>query len=232
MDNLSSVAAISLLAALAACHNRSDQPLVAVDSHPTAAPGPAATGETPNPAGLVPAARPAGTGPAPSAVIDFEDEFAYGGPAADAGVADAGALAASRGRYKRYTNPRFGFHVDVPVPLEPMPEPTNGDGMQWRLGNLVVMTASGMNAIDGVAPTCASSSHVTAHDETATSCFATGKANGFIYWQREKIEDGVLYSLRLQYVEALKETMDPFVVHANASWTVGGGGPRGPMGAY
>ena len=44
------------------------------------------------------------------------------------------------------------------------------------------------------------------------------KRGGFIFWQRERLEQNVVYSLRFQYKEALKDWMAPIVEHVNASW--------------
>lgn len=166
-----------------------------------------------------PAVRVDATPPA-----DFEGEFAYG---ADDGAknvtpspAGIAALKAGKTQYTRYANGRFGFTVDVPDSFRAMPAPANGDGMQYRLGPLAVMTASGMFWSEpGFDGTCPASNRVTARKETATTCFATGKANGFIFWERAVIAHGVLYSLRFQYVESLKDAMDPVVTHVNESWS-------------
>jgi hypothetical protein len=151
---------------------------------------------------------------------DFEDQFLYGEDDAGrhANVADAAALTNGVTRYRSYLNARFAFALDVPFALEPMPEPENGDGQQWRLGKLVAMTASGMYWDLGMSDVCASSSHVTFHKESQSSCMATGRNNGFVFWERGVLAHGVLYTLRFQYAESLKTAMDPVVAHVNASW--------------
>jgi hypothetical protein len=70
-------------------------------------------------------------------------------------------------------------------------------------------------------PECASGASVSAHRETKNTCWATGKKEGFIYWERIVLRGGVLYSLDFQYRESLKEAMDPIVAHVNASWVQG-----------
>ena len=167
---------------------------------------------------------PVATAAAARPAADFDDELAYGsGDVANDVAASPAALAALRGgktKYVRYDNGRFGFGLDVPDSFRAMPEPTNGDGMQYRLGKLAVLTASGMlwdePDFDG---TCPASDHVTARKETAKTCFATGKANGFIFWERAVIAHGTMFSLRFQYVESLKDAMDSVVTHVNASWS-------------
>jgi hypothetical protein len=52
-----------------------------------------------------------------------------------------------------------------------------------------------------------------AHHESKNGCCATGKADGFILWARVAHSKGAEYSLRFQYVEALKTEMDPIVTH-------------------
>jgi hypothetical protein len=156
--------------------------------------------------------------------IDFEDQFSYCSQDPECagfpkGNADPSALTAGPIRYGWYANQRFGFRLDVPAAFAAMPEPVNGDGQQWRIGKAVAMTASGMNwDFDDEPGSCPSSKNVTARRATKTSCFATGKAKGFIFWEREDIAHGVLYSLRFQYVDSLKAVMDPVVTHVNASW--------------
>lgn len=156
--------------------------------------------------------------------VDFEDQFSYCSEDPECagfpkGNADPSALTAGPTRYGRYENGRFGFGLDVPTAFAEMPEPVNGDGQQWRIGKVVAMTASGMNwPFDDELGACPSSRSVIARRTTKTSCFATGKANGFIFWERSEIAHGVLYSVRFQYVDSLKTAMDPVVTHVNASW--------------
>jgi hypothetical protein len=177
------------------------------------------------PANTASAAAPASPANSATPAADFEDEFAYGSDDDDAknttaSAASVAALRAGKTTYRRYDNGRFGFGLDVPGVFRPMPEPTNGDGMQYRVGKLAVMTASGTfwdeKGFDG---TCPASDHVTARKEIGKTCFATGKAHGFIFWERDVITHGVMFSLRFQYVESLKDAMDPIVTHVNASWT-------------
>ena len=148
---------------------------------------------------------------------DFEDQFDYGG--FDAGAGDPSALTKKPG-FDPYANPRYGFSLEVPHALMAMPAPDNGDGMQWRLGSLVSMTASGTNYLRELAdiPLCAISKNVTAHNESKSSCFSTGKRDGYIYWERFVIAHDSVFSLRFQYAESLKSVMDPIVTHVNASW--------------
>jgi len=178
----------------------------------------AAAVSNPAPVIAAPAAPRAAT---VKAVHDFDDEFEYGSSAGpiDAGLVDAAALAASKG-FRPYFNRRFGFSLEVPKGLLALPAPENGDGMQWRFGNLVAMTASGMNASTevGIREYCATSPNVIAHQETGTSCWATGTRHGFVFWERNVIAHDIAYSLRFQYAESLKSAMDSVVAHVNRSW--------------
>jgi len=150
-------------------------------------------------------------------VRDFEDQFAFGG--FDAGAGDASRLATRPG-YEPYANGRYSFGLDVPRAFDAMPDPENGDGRQWRIDHVAAMTASGMHVIEGVVGlSCASSPHVTAHTESKSSCWATGKRSGWIFWERQVIAHDVVYSLRFQYVESMKSAMDPVVTHVNKSWS-------------
>jgi len=79
------------------------------------------------------------------------------------------------------------------------------------------MTASGAYAQPGD-PRCPSSPHVTAHTESKTACFATGKLHGYIYWERHVVAHGIDYSLRFQYAQALKSAMDRIIARVNRSW--------------
>jgi hypothetical protein len=158
----------------------------------------------------------------PGSETDFEDEFEYGSadPSLTAhGTADPRALDGDVG-YESYGNGRFGFALDVPRAFRAMPEPTNGDGLQWRLGGDAVLTASGMYAMGDSPFVCARSKNVTAHSETKRTCWSTGKRDGFIYWERARLERGVIYLLRFQYRESLKDRMAPIVEHVNASWKI------------
>jgi len=146
---------------------------------------------------------------------DFEDERAYLG--ADAGPGDPKRIAHAHG-YDRYVNARFGFSLDVPRGLDALPAPTNGDGMVWRNGDLVVLAASGMMNVIDLAPPCARSKNVTAHKETTSTCWATGERDGYVFWERYAVANEVMYSLRFQYAESLKAEMDPIVTRVSASW--------------
>lgn len=221
----------ALAAALGACRDASDK-----------APQPAAKSARPPPStAIVPGAAPSAREPPPSATAsagaaaasasdaaadsasappaeaetrEFEDELSDGG--LDAGAGNARAIT-SRVWYAPYANGRFAFLVDVPTALRAMPEPADGDGQQWRLGHLVAMTASGAYAQPGD-PRCPSSPHVTAHTESKTACFATGKLHGYIYWERHVVAHGIDYSLRFQYAQGLKSAMDRVIARVNRSW--------------
>ena len=178
---------------------------------PTSPPPPSASTSASAPS----ASASASAKPAAVEENDFEDQFAYG--EYDAGTGDPATLAKKPG-YDPYANPRFGFTLDVPKALTAMPEPENGDGLQWRLGNLIAITASGMNWMPEIGLSCASSKNVTGHEATKTSCWATGKRDGMIYWEKEAVSRDTLFSLRFEYAESLKTQMDPIVKHVNASW--------------
>ncbi len=147
----------------------------------------------------------------------FEDQFEYGiGDDIDAGPDDTSLLAKAP-HYASYTNGRFGFSLDVPTSFTAMAEPTNGDGMQWRLGHLVAMTASGMNSMPDV-DSLSCNAHAQIHTASKSSCFSTGKHGGFIFWERHVIAHQIDFSLRFQYAESLKTAMDDIVAHVNKSW--------------
>jgi hypothetical protein len=178
----------------------------------------------PLPPAPAPAAPPAPVGPGSAAPVadvpapppdnDFEDERDYG--LLDAGAGDPSNLRTRPG-YASYRNGRFGFVLDVPRALDAMEPPINGDGQRWRLGGLVIVTASGILWPEP-APNCPSSANVVAHRETATTCWATGTRDGYIFWYKAVVAHGVQYSLRFQYKQELKAAMDPIVTHVNASW--------------
>ncbi len=107
----------------------------------------------------------------------------------------------------------------MPHAFDAAPDPENGDGRQWRIGKVAAMTASGMQALGGMSVSCANTPNVTAHKETKTTCWSTGKRGGWIFWERQAIVHDMMYSLRFQYVDAMKGAMDPIVTHVNASWT-------------
>lgn len=149
---------------------------------------------------------------------DFEDMFVYGGAdALDAGPDDPTALKKTQ-KYELYANPRFHFTVDIPTSFVAMEEPMNGDGRQWRVGKLAVITASGIDNL-GEPLVCPSSKNVTAHRNGKNSCWVTGKKDGFIHWEHIVRNGGEDHSLRFQYAESLKEVMDPIVKHVSSSWS-------------
>jgi len=201
---------IAFAAVASACHRAEPAPATATTASAVAS-APATASASASAAPLEPTAFDAGV---------FENQFTYGG--FDAGAGDPDRLRTRPG-YVRYDNARFGFSLDVPRALDAMPEPTNGDGLQWRLGALVAMTASGMNYLPEIAEpfVCKRSPAVTGCRATKTSLWITGKSGGYVFWERTVVSNGVQYSLRLQYVESLKSAMDPIVTHVNASWSHG-----------
>ncbi|HEX4512717.1 MAG TPA: hypothetical protein VH054_04250 [Polyangiaceae bacterium] len=144
----------------------------------------------------------------------FEDQFL--GANFDAGASDPTRLTARPG-YDAYANFRYGYTIDVPLSFVASPDPTNKDGRQWRLGHLAAMTVNGKRG-DDLVLSCPQSPDVTAHTETATSCFATGKRDSTIFWERDALARGALYTLRIQYSETVKAAMEPVVAHVSASW--------------
>ena len=160
----------------------------------------------------------ASSAPVAPAVVesDFEDQFL--GDNFDAGPNDPQRLTARPG-YDAYANGRYGYTVDVPLSFVAMPDPMNmnKDGRQWRLGHLAAMTVSGKRG-ENLVLSCAKSPDVTAHKETETSCFATGKRDSTIFWERAAIARGTLYTLRIQYLDTVKAQMEPIVSHVSASW--------------
>jgi len=59
-----------------------------------------------------------------------------------------------------------------------------------------------------------------ARKATETSCFETGTNGDRIVWRRQRIEDGVLYFLQLEYPAAEKVAFDPVIEHVSRSWVV------------
>lgn len=134
----------------------------------------------------------------------------------DAGASDPSRLTAKPG-YDAYANGRYGYTVDVPLSFVASPDPTNKDGRKWRLGHLVAMSVSGKRG-ENLVLSCPRSPDVTAHTETTTSCSSTGKRDSTIFWEREALSRGTLYTLRIQYLDTVKAAMDPIVAHISASW--------------
>jgi hypothetical protein len=206
---------------LAACRSHGDDsasvaPARTAEIAPQATPSSIPSSRPPAQAAPIAKAAESTDATTPAQSVDFDNDFEFG--EFDAGVADAAALHSTPMHYAEYVNPRFGFGVDAPTVFRAMEEPINGDGQQWRLGNLAVMTASGMNAIDDEDVICPNSVDVVFRKATKTSCFATGVKDGFIYWQRNVVSRGAIFSLRFQYAAELKAAMDPIVSHVNASW--------------
>ena len=173
---------------------------------------PSASASAPDPppsASVAPAASPS------AFESEFEDQFL--GANFDAGASDPKRLT-DRPGYDAYANGRYGYTVDVPLSFVAMPDPMNmnKDGRQWRLGHLAAMSISATR--DNLVLKCPRSPDVTAHTETTTSCFSSGKRDAAIFWERQVLSRGALYTLRIQYLETVKASMEPIVTHINASW--------------
>lgn len=173
-----------------------------------------------------PSASAAASLPAPAASTEpvasaapesqFEDQFL--GVHFDAGASDPNRLTARPG-YDAYANGRYGYTIDVPLSFVALPDPMNmnKDGRQWRLGHLAAMTVDAKRG-ENLVLACPHSPDVTTHKETETSCFATGKRDSTTFWEREVLSRGGLYTLRIQYLDSVKTSMEPIVTHINASW--------------
>jgi hypothetical protein len=165
-------------------------------------------------------AASASVDPAPSATAQSESEFEdqFLGANFDAGPNDPKRLLDHPG-YDAYANGRYGYTIDVPLSFVAIPDPMNmnKDGRQWRLGHLAAISVNGKRG-DDLVMSCPRSSDVTSHKETATSCFATGKRDSTIFLERAAIARGTLYTLRIQYLDTIKTSMDPIAAHVNASW--------------
>jgi hypothetical protein len=125
--------------------------------------------------------------------------------------------------YVRYVNARFAFSIDAPAFFHAEPPPTNGDGQEWTWGGHATMMASGMNNPSlRIADLCKDAPSdrkgVKARRMSKATCWVTGLDAGKIYWEKTVLSGPFLFSLRLEYDEALKAAFDPIVAHVNASW--------------
>lgn len=155
--------------------------------------------------------------PVASAAPESELEDQFLGANFDAGPSDPNRLIAHPG-YDAYANGRYGYTIDVPLSFVAIPDPMgmNKDGRQWRLGHLAAMTVSGTR--DNLVLKCPHSPDVTVHKETETSCLSIGKRDSTYFWERQALSRGALYTLRIQYLESVKASMEPIVTHVAASW--------------
>ena len=155
--------------------------------------------------------------PVASAAPESELEDQFLGANFDAGANDPNRLTARPG-YDAYANGRYGYTIDVPLSFVALPDPMNmnKDGRQWRLGHLAAMSVNGTR--DHLVLKCPRSPDVTVHKETETSCLSIGKRDATYFWERQALSRGALYTLRIQYLETVKASMDPIVTHIAASW--------------
>lgn len=117
----------------------------------------------------------------------------------------------------QYRNERFGFFVTVPSFLVAQPPPANGDGRTFA-GKDVELRVWGGNSVLTLAEHCEKPAGATVHQVTKDSCFVTGVADKRIFWQRNRLKDGIVYGMRFEYPEAMKAEMDSVVQSTYRSW--------------
>ena len=138
--------------------------------------------------------------------------------------------------YARYTNPRFGFAVDYPTFIKLEPPPENGDGQTFTYFDKISMKTWGIHnvgndTIDMLAKSAAKDQVDPKDDPKKAITYQAKSKDGFvvsgtrgskIFYLKEKLVDGVVYAVLLEYDTSVKLEMGPIVTHVAESFTVMG----------
>jgi hypothetical protein len=138
--------------------------------------------------------------------------------------------------YARYTNPRFGFAVDYPTFIKLEPPPENGDGQTFsyfdkisikawaihNVGNDTIETLAKNAAKDQVDPKDDPKKAITYQAKSKDGFVVSGTRGSKIFYLKERLVDGVVYAVLLEYDTSVKLEMGPIVTHVAESFTVMG----------
>ncbi|MEH6956576.1 hypothetical protein [Neobacillus drentensis] len=124
--------------------------------------------------------------------------------------------------YKSYTNPRFGFKVEYPTNFKIGPEPTNGSGRDFSLGEANIRASAGR--VEGWDIQTLLSWSIEEANESPISYKKVGDnwfaisykdKDDYIVYQKSIIKDGFSYELEIRYPLSQQnkyETMVEYVV--------------------
>jgi hypothetical protein len=158
------------------------------------------------------AGPPHGKAPAPAASATFA---APPTPAAP-------PPAPTNATYTTYQNPTSGFTVDVPSFFNSPRSVLNDSGQQWTWAHRAQMTAAavpggGKSIKDWFGESEKSEGYASGSMTGPSSFIGRGKANGKVYWQKTLMQDGKLYSVRLDYDEDLRASFEPIIARIDSS---------------
>jgi hypothetical protein len=159
---------------------------------------------------LVAACHAKESAPAPAASVTVAPPTPPAPPPAPANVT-----------YTTYQNPKYAFAVDVPSFFNSPSSILNDAGQQWTWGKRALMTAAAITAkgksIQAWFDEAKNEDGHTGGTLTGSSFTGTGKANGKVFWQKTLMQDGWLYSVRLDYDEDLRASFEPVIAHVDSS---------------
>lgn len=129
--------------------------------------------------------------------------------------------------WKTYSNPRYGFRVDVPSTFEAQPAPANGDGAAWRsTDGAAELRVWGSNVVDPRDLTTAYKRALrqgtVTYKKFSGSWFAvSGISGGQVFYEKQFGGAGCMNAVRFTYPAAQKKRYDPMVTHVEASFAAG-----------
>lgn len=136
-------------------------------------------------------------------------------------------------QYQNYSNPRFGFSVDVPVNYRKQPPPEDGDGAAFTSPdgkaqlsvfgeNNVLGDTSATGLAKEVQEVEGSGGQVTYRFVDDQSYICSGyDANGNVFYDRWVIYSHAEYGMRWGYSPSIKTAMDSVVQHSVVSYKPG-----------
>lgn len=162
------------------------------------------------------------SGDAPSAKDAPAADAGPVAPTTGAGAAPSQSAAASVGAAFTPTRLAMGASVDVPQGFAVADDSDTSALFLGPQGARLVLLADGECGL-GERVLC----HPTNDDEkkwartaTKTSCMITGVRDDTIVWERRRVVDRVVYTVRLEYPKKSKDAYDAIVTRVSKTWDV------------
>lgn len=132
--------------------------------------------------------------------------------------------------YKSYTNPRFGFTVEYPTNFKIGPEPTNGDGREFSLGEAKIGAFAGH--VEGWDIQTELNWAIEEANDSPISYKQVGHnwfvvsykdKNDHIVYRKSVIKDGISYDIEITYPISQQNKYETMVEHVVKTFVLGNG---------
>ncbi|MFN3391948.1 MAG: hypothetical protein ACK40N_09335 [Meiothermus ruber] len=124
-------------------------------------------------------------------------------------------LALAQPQWTTYCNARFGFCLQRPAFMTPEPPPQNGDGQAFRRGAARLVVSGALDAyvftLEEQFQQAQQNLRVSYKVLKPTYYAVSGLRGNRVVYEYKRLENGVFYTLYLEYPTAEKNTYDPLI---------------------